>query len=400
MDQGTKATELLYLGDSLRFAFEARVLGHKQWSGREALVLDQTAFYPESGGQAADRGMLADLAVIDVQKDKQGVIYHLIEGRLPPVGTQVAGQVDESRRRLHMAQHTGQHMLSQALTRLFDAPTRSSHLGESGCTIDVGGPVLSLDKLFEAEALVNEMIDRDLTVRAWVPAAEELTQLTLRRRAKVSDNIRVVAIGDFDLIACGGTHCTQSSQVGLVLLQSAERYKGMTRVAFAAGQKARRQARAHGDALRAVARHFKCRAEDAADHAQRSLRQSQESQNEIKSLRMRLSDELAHSLIASQTAKIISADLGGVDQEVLRAVGKKIIQDPLRVALLCAQVQSGLSVLAMRGADSQFDCQDFLGQLFSKLGGQGGGRPDFSQGRLPAGTDWLSQVAQSISQKQ
>ena len=164
-----------------------------------------------------------------------------------------------------------------------------------------------------------------------------MSRLQLRRRPKVSRVIRVVAIGDFDLIACGGTHCTQSSQVGLLLVQSAERYKGMTRVIFAAGQKARGLARAHYNGLGAVAGHFKCRAEDAANHAQRSLRQLQTCQNERKSLRLRLASELARRLCAAQSAPVITADLGAVDPELLRAVGKKITQDPQRVALLCAQ---------------------------------------------------------------
>src|SRR5262245_54193864 len=121
-------TERLYFADPLLLSFEARVVAH----GSASIVLNRTAFYPESGGQMADRGRLAGAPVLDVQFDDHGVVHHRLDGPLPAVGASVTGEVDRDRRRVHMALHTGQHMLSRALEDVAGAATVSSRLGESG----------------------------------------------------------------------------------------------------------------------------------------------------------------------------------------------------------------------------------------------------------------------------
>src|SRR5436853_4997531 len=109
------ATPRLYHDDPLLLRFDARVTAHGSWQGKPSVSLDRTAFYPESGGQMADRGVLAGSAVVDVQVGDDDVVHHVLEGPLPAVGAEVHGDIDVGRRRLHMALHTGQHMLSRAL---------------------------------------------------------------------------------------------------------------------------------------------------------------------------------------------------------------------------------------------------------------------------------------------
>jgi len=235
-------TGRLYYEDPFLYQFEARVIGHGTWNGARSVVLDRSAFYPESGGQMADRGTLGGTAIADVQVDEEGIVHHVLEGEsLPEPGTELVGVVDRQRRRVHMALHTGQHMLSRALADVAGAATVSSRLGESSATIDVDVDVLEERRVAEAEALVNAVIDDDVVVRAFFPTAEELAGLPLRRAPKVTENIRVVQIGDFDVSPCGGTHCTRAAQVGLVRVVGVERYKGKARVIFSAGARARRE---------------------------------------------------------------------------------------------------------------------------------------------------------------
>src|SRR5690349_4904760 len=109
-------TERLYYADPLLLDFSAQILAHGTWNGAPSVILDRTAFYPESGGQMADRGTLSGALVIDVQVDDAGAVHHVLEGgALPAIGATMAGVVDRARRRVHMALHTGQHMLSRAL---------------------------------------------------------------------------------------------------------------------------------------------------------------------------------------------------------------------------------------------------------------------------------------------
>src|SRR5262249_51674056 len=142
--------------------------------------------------------------------------HHVFTGSAPAVGATVVGEIDSPRRRLHMALHTGQHMLSRALCDVAKADTVSARLGDNACTIDVDRDVLDESAVHDAEELCNSVIDADVAIRAFFPTNAELSALNLRRQPKVSEHIRVVQIGDFDVSPCGGTHCTSTSQVGLI----------------------------------------------------------------------------------------------------------------------------------------------------------------------------------------
>ncbi len=230
------ATTRLHYDDPMLLEFEAEVTAHGRFGERHSVILDRTAFYPESGGQLGDVGTLGARAVLDVQVDDAGVVHHIVEGEAPAVGSTVEGVVERSRRRLHMALHTGQHMLSRALLDEAGAETVSSRLGSTSCTIDVHLASLDEAAVARAEDLVNRVIEDDLAVRQFFPSPEELARLPLRRAPKVSENIRVVDAGGFDVSPCGGTHCTRTSQVGVVTVTGVERYKGKGRVTFLAGR--------------------------------------------------------------------------------------------------------------------------------------------------------------------
>ncbi|HTM20497.1 MAG TPA: alanyl-tRNA editing protein, partial [Kofleriaceae bacterium] len=252
------ATLRLYLDDPLLLGFRATVAGHGNWDGKPALLLDRSAFYPEGGGQLGDRGRIGTATITDVQVDDAGVVHHLYEGEPPPAGTEVDATIDAGRRRLHMALHTGQHMLSRALLDVAAAETVSARLGESGCTIDLGVAAIDDPRVAEAEELANAVIDGDVAIRAWVPAPGELAALPLRRTPKVDRDIRVVAIGEFDVSPCGGTHCTGSAQVGLIRVTGLERYKGMMRLRFDAGRRARDGLWREAAALAGLGRDYTC----------------------------------------------------------------------------------------------------------------------------------------------
>src|SRR4051812_25872909 len=225
-------TRRLYHDDSYLRRFDAEVLAITTYQTRPAVVLDQTAFYPEAGGQLGDRGQLGGAAVVDTQETDDGTIVHLIAGEPPAVGARVTGELDWVRRRQHMAQHTAQHLLSGALLDRAQAATASARLGENSLTIDVARDRIPEAELAAAEDLANDVIDDDVAVRAWFPTPDELAALRLRRDPKVTVDIRVVAIGEFDRSPCGGTHCARTSQLAAVRITGAERYKGMTRVTF------------------------------------------------------------------------------------------------------------------------------------------------------------------------
>ncbi|APR77875.1 Alanyl-tRNA synthetase family protein [Minicystis rosea] len=389
------ATERLYYADSLHLAFEARVIAVSAFNGAPSVILDRTAFYPEAGGQMADRGELAGRRVVDVQVDDDGVVHHMLEGGAAlAVGDEVAGAVDRARRRVHMALHTGQHMLSRALADVARAETVSSRLGETICTIDLDREAVEEARVAEAEDLVNSVVDDDVLVRAFFPSAEELAALPLRRAPKVTENIRVVAVGDFDFTPCGGTHCTRSAQVGLVRVVGLERYKGKVRLSFSAGGRARAELWREAAVLRELGKGFTCGPLDVPVAVAKRERELGEAREALGRVRGRLADALATSLAAEAAATgravAVVEDAG---PDLLRALATRITENPSAVAFLAGRGEGGLAVMIARGAASTFDCGAFLKRAAAHAGGRGGGRPERAEGRLPESADWAALVS-------
>jgi alanyl-tRNA synthetase len=354
-----------------------------------------------------DRGSLGEARVLDVQVDEQGCVHHIVEGPLPEVGAEVSGVVDRARRRAHMALHTGQHMLSRALADVAGAATVSSRLGETACTIDVDRDPIDERRVAEAEALVNSVIDDDVTVRAFFPTLEELAALSLRRAPKVAENIRVVLIGDFDVSPCGGTHCVRSGQVGLVRVTGLERYKGKSRITFSAGARARRELWAQADALKALGRELTCGPEDVKHAVDRLRRDAQEARDALGRARARLAEAMADELWAhanerggetsERGSRFVVAVLDDATVELLRAVAARITAHPEGVALLAGKTGEGLLAIVARGSNSTFDCGAFLRHVAAAAGGRGGGRPERAEGRLPTGASWEALVSAALT---
>jgi alanyl-tRNA synthetase len=384
-------TPRLYFDDPGLLTFDARVIAHAAWQGTPSVVLDRTAFYPEAGGQMADHGVLHGLRVRDVQVDDHGIVHHVVEGALPAIGTEVRGEIDAPRRRIHRALHTGQHMLSRALVDVARADTVSSRLGESVCTIDVDRDALDEGAVARAEALVNAVIDDDVAVRAWFPSPEELRSLPLRRAPKVSENVRVVDVKGFDVSPCGGTHCTSTAQIGLVKITGLERYKGKMRVMFSAGRRAREELGAQFDLLRGLARDLTCGPADVRAGLEKLRRELTEARESLGQARAQLAEQAASSLwnasrAAGSNHVVAQFDEGGA--EFLRIAGSRITAHADAVAFLAARAPDGTAILVARGAGSTFDCGAFVKRATAACGGRGGGRADRAEGRIPRETDW------------
>lgn len=382
-------TRRLYHDDAYLRRFEADVVAITTYKATPAIVLDQTAFYPEAGGQLGDRGQLGGASVIDTQETDDGTIVHLISGEPPAIGTRVTGELDWLRRRQHMAQHTAQHLLSGALLDRAQAPTASARLGESALTIDVARDRIPDGELSAAEDLANDIVDDDLAIRAWFPSPDELAQLKLRRDPKVAADIRVVAIGEFDLSPCGGTHCARTSQLGAVRITGAERYKGMTRVTFIAARRGRAELFSRDHVMRGLASQFSCGPAEVPAAIDKLRRDALAAGTELTQLRSRLATAVIAQLPGTGT---VIASVPG-DAELLRSVAAKLAAAG-RDAILCAPEDAGATVVLMRASGSTLDCAALWKQLAAKLGGRGGGRADRAEGRLTiAVPDWPATIA-------
>ncbi|WP_279165264.1 alanyl-tRNA editing protein [Thermus scotoductus] len=232
----------LYQEDSYATRFQARVV--RAWSDEQGhhAVLSETLFYPESGGQPADTGVLrggfGEVRVLHVYEEAKafGDVVHRLSAPIPE-GVEVEGEIDWNRRFRHMQRHTAQHILSQALLRAGGYHTIAVSLDSPVSTVDLEEEVEEA-KLQEAEALANFAVYADYPIEAFWVSEEELARYPLRRPPKVQGQVRLVRIGDFDLAACGGTHLRTSAQAGPIKVLKWERYKGGSRVYFMAGWEA------------------------------------------------------------------------------------------------------------------------------------------------------------------
>ncbi len=379
-------TRRLYHDDSYLRRFDATVLAITTHQDRPAIVLDATAFYPEAGGQLGDRGTLGGATITDTQQLDDGTIVHLFDGPAPS-GT-VTGELDWARRRQHMAQHTAQHLLSGALLDRAQAATQSARLGETALTIDVTRDRIPDADLAKAEDLANDLIDEDLAVRAWFPTPAELASIKLRRDPKVTEDIRVVAIGDFDLSPCGGTHVARTSQLSTVRIAASERYKGMTRVTFTAGRRARSELFARDAVLRGLATQFSCAPAEVPAAIDKLRRDTDANKAEMTALRGRLAGLVADAFPGTER---VVAEIPG-DAELLRGVAAKLVAAGRDAVLTTPDG----TVVLFRAPGSSLDCGALWKQLAAAHGGRGGGKPDRAEGRLatPA-ADWLAAISRS-----
>jgi alanyl-tRNA synthetase len=370
-------TERLYLSDPYLVSFTARVVAAPEQGGRPAVLLDRTAFYPEGGGQPADRGTLGGAEVVDVQ-ESGGDVLHLLDRHLAP-GTELEGRVDWVRRLDHMQQHHGQHLLSAAFERVHGAPTRSFHLGERTCTIDLDISVSKMDEpaLRAAEASANESVWRNLPVVARDFLGEERRRLPLRKEPVKGD--RVVLVEGVDASPCGGTHPLRTGDVGAIAVLGVQKWgQGASRVEFVCGGRVVRFLAEQGRFLKEAAEALKTAPRDLPEAARRIADES--------NVRRKLSAELERELARLQAEKTVTES--DPDFPIVAKVARASFARVLSAAIaeqgavaLVAAVEDGRAHLCFARPKGKGPAMnEVLKEALSLLSGKGGGSPDFAQG--------------------
>ena len=373
-------TERLYYSDPYLAEFDAHVLRVEPYDGRRAAVLDRTAFYPTSGGQPFDTGRLGGTTVTDVVDREDGVILHVLDGDLEP--GLVHGTIDWSRRFEHMQQHTGQHVLSAAFDRILKARTESFHLGSASSTIDLNRTVSPGD-IERAEDEANRVVWEDRPVGIRFADAADVAKLPLRKESAREGTLRLIEVTDFDISACGGTHVSRTGAIGAITVQSAERFRGGTRVEFLCGVRVLRGFRALRDTVSASVRLVSVLPAELPAGIERMQTDAKETKRQLKDLQTRLSGFEAAALAGRAESRgslqVVAAALDGWDQNGLKAIAAAIAARPGHVAMLFS-VPPPSAVVIARAADATIDSGAMLRRFIDRFGGKGGGRPELAQG--------------------
>src|SRR5215216_5063291 len=374
-------TERLYYSDSHLIEFEARVVDlSDRVSGWTAVVLDRTAFYPTGGGQPSDTGTLNGARVVECIDDGDNGVLHVVQGAAPARGATVRGRVDWSRRLDHMQQHTGQHILSQALVTLFNAPTRSFRVLETSCEIDVELNNPTTEIVERGVELANNVIweDREIAIRNVTP--DEAAQLPLRKETTREGELRLIEINGFDLTPCGGTHAYRTGEVGMIAVRSWERAKGLTRIEFVAGVRALADYRKANKSAREVAALFSTGRDDAPQLAAQVFEENKELHRRVRVLEELAAEVEAEKLLAGAADSVVTQIFDGRDGESLKKLAHALISHPRLVALLGSRDKDTARLVFARSADASGDMSALMREACSMLDGRGGGRPDMAQG--------------------
>jgi alanyl-tRNA synthetase len=385
-------TDRLYYRDSFLYEFDARVLESFARDGRHAVVLDRTAFYPTSGGQVHDLGTLTvgdqQIAITEVADEEDGRILHFASGSLA-VGMQVHGSVNAARRRDHVQQHSGQHVLSAAFIQLFNMPTVSFHMGEESCTIDLETSGLSSAQAQKAELLANEVIAEDRPVGIRFVPLEEARQLGLRKLPpKQTGDLRLIDITNFDLTACGGTHVRATGQIGSILLRKIEKVKQGVRVEFVCGLRAVSTARRDYSTLTEAAALYSSHIYDVPEQVRKSLAEAKAAGKAQHKLLEELAAFSAERLLAqsSGSPQVITEFFAERDAMFVKLLAQKLTAGKSAVIALLASGVGQPTLVFAQTPGQKSNMGQLMKDAVAQLGGRGGGSADMAQGGLAAGT--------------
>lgn len=401
-------TERLYYSDSFLVDFTAHVEAVVRSDGRKALVLDRTAFYPTSGGQIFDKGWVeangARFPVSEVVEDETGNILHYIDGdpKEKLEGTSVRGVIDEARRRDHMQQHSGQHILSAAFEKLFKTPTVSFHMGDESCTIDLATNSITDEQIRQAESEANRVVTEDRPVEIRSATAERAHEIGVRKIPDhVSGELRLIDIEGYDLNACGGTHVRRTGQVGPILLRKFEKVKQGFRVEFVCGNRAIATARRDFETLTSAAALFATHIWDVPDLIRKSLDETKQAAKDRKKLLEELAELLALRMLDEAPVqpgfKVITRVFDDRDLNFIKLLAQKITATSPAVALLGTTLgQSGVVFAQSPGLPD--DMGALMKEALATLGARGGGNRDLAQGGA-ADSRNIASVLETVSAK-
>ena len=377
----------LYHSDAYITKFEGIVQEVRpHTNGHYAILLDQTAFYPESGGQPSDHGHINTIPVCDVIEVAGDILHILPE---PPSTATIAGSIDWERRFDHMQQHSGQHILSAAAFEAAGAETVGFHLGSTSSQIDLTLDEFNRNLAIKIENIANQAIFSNLPVRSHYVTAETISDHPVRKQPPAGiEQIRLIDIPRFDCCPCGGTHVARTGEVGLIKILSWEKKKGLIRLEFVCGLRALSHYQTSVYILNELSARFSSPAAELLSAVEKHFIKSEQTEKELQQART----ELAKHLI-SKLRKQAPKTPGGIQvisyllpeaspQEVTElAKGLAAGQEPT-IALIGGIHPDGLKghIVFACSAGIPLHMGEYLKEILPLIQGKGGGSAQSAQG--------------------
>lgn len=373
----------LYYDNAYATAFTSQIVEQTETNDQHAVVLAETYFYPEGGGQPADKGTLNEVAVIDVQSRRaDNAVLHILDQ--PLQAGEVTASVDWKRRFDHMQQHTGQHILTQAFVQLHRANTVGFHLSERTLTIDLDMGDLSLKKLEQAEHLANDVLFENRPVTARLYPADELPDGVRVRKipeAMSTDGVRVIEVQDFDYTACGGTHVAATGEIGVLKIVNVQPYKGGSRIDFACGWRALDDYSSKNRLMQQAGALLSAKYTEVPALIESLQTQLKEQHGQLQAALEELASFIAADLVAQTPIEDGIRVVPVIDPQVSsQMLASMLVAHPETISLI-GQSGEKVHIIAACSIGLEHNMNTALQAVFAELGGgRGGGRPTMAQG--------------------
>jgi alanyl-tRNA synthetase len=393
-------TRKIFYENEEQLEFDAKIIEQIQDGKYWKIVLDQTCFYPEGGGQPADKGTIEGKKVLNVKKEEDN-IYHFLKEKIEQ--TKVHCKVDHNWRYDYMQQHTGQHIISGALMKIGNYPTVSVHQGESATTIEIDAPDIPKNDIFKVEELSNEIINLNIPISSHFTDLEGLKHFTLRRPTKATENIRIIQIEDFDTVACGGVHFTRTGKVGLIKWEGMEKIRGRIRLSWKIGNRAIMDYHEKMEIINNLNVIFSSQQHQLIERIQKL----QENQFQITGEKMELENQLSEAIkdklktqtetinSNNQSINLIYKEFNNFNPNILKKVMEKLLESENTFILFFNHLENRFNWIIAHSMNLSLPIPKQIQELLSHINGKGGGKPPIWQG-IGTKAEGIPQLKESL----
>ncbi|MBE6117189.1 MAG: alanyl-tRNA editing protein [Erysipelotrichaceae bacterium] len=377
----------LFYKDPYLTEFDAEVLSCDKGKKDYEVILSDTAFYPEGGGQPADHGMLGDIPVVDVKRDKEDRIIHHLTAPLEE-GITVHGIIDWERRFDHMQNHTGEHIVSGLIHQKYGYENVGFHLSDNTVLVDFDG-FLTPEQLAEVEMEANELIWRNVPVQETFPTDEELEHMEFRSKKELSGKVRIIEVPGGDICACCGTHVMRTGEIGLIKIIASQKNGEGVRAEMMCGKRALSDYIRKNEINARIYRMFAAKPYEAADAVVRLKESDEEKGRALTRLARKYFTEKSEHVMPG-TPFILEFE-EGISANAAREYASALVAEKGvgTAAVLMKQAENRYSYMVI---SQSRNLRDVSKEINTRLNGRGGGKPDMIQGSLEAEEETIREV--------
>ncbi|QCT03388.1 Threonyl/alanyl tRNA synthetase SAD [Paenibacillus algicola] len=345
------------------------------------IALEESAFYPEGGGQPSDYGWIGNAKVLGVQSEK-GQLLHQVDQL--PAGGDVNCRLDWHRRFDHMQHHSAQHLLSAVCLQELSASTLSFHLGQDYCTIDIERSQLSQQELRDLELAVQQEIYENHSIKSYWVSLEQAEALPVVKPPAVTGDIRIVEIEGIEYNPCGGTHVSATGEIGMIKLLKCEKQKGHTRIYFKSGYRALQEFNQSADILAKLSVRFHAPKEEMMNRVAKWEQEQRQLLVQVQALKAENDAYLGERLLAQRDGGVVHSSFADRSLKDLQSLALRMIQQEDVVIVL--KSDPDLKVLIAHRGDQHPGCGAYVKQQLHS-GAKGGGSDSMAQASFTTAED-------------